>query len=137
VILLDFGAAREFPDSVAQSYSQLLRAGVAGDEPAIAAAARKVGLMDSRTEAHHETVLMAMFDMAMEPLRSPGPFDFGATDLAHRLREAGMALGASGDFWTLPPMDTLYLQRKVAGMYLLATRLGARVDIRRLIDPYL
>jgi hypothetical protein len=33
-------------------------------------------------------------------------------------------------------MDTLYLQRKVGGMYLLCSRLRARVDVRALLEGY-
>jgi hypothetical protein len=81
--------------------------------------------------------MLRMMDMAMEPLRAPGVFDFGATDLAQALRVEGMALGEDRTFATIPPMDVLYLQRKVAGMYLLATRLRARVAVSDLVAPHL
>jgi predicted unusual protein kinase regulating ubiquinone biosynthesis (AarF/ABC1/UbiB family) len=137
VILLDFGAAREFPTDVVAAFGRLLCAGVAGDRVATAAAAREVGVIDARTTSAQEAILMEMIEMVMVPLRAPGRFDFGASDLAARLRAKGMALGEGRDFWTIPPMDTLYLQRKVAGMFLLATRLGARVPVSDLIRPYL
>ena len=35
------------------------------------------------------------------------------------------------------PMDVLFVQRKLGGLVLLATKLGARVDLRSLLDPYL
>jgi hypothetical protein len=31
----------------------------------------------------------------------------------------------------------MFLHRKLAGMYLLVARLGARIDVRRLIQPVL
>jgi hypothetical protein len=34
-------------------------------------------------------------------------------------------------------MDMMFLQRKVGGMFLLASRLKARVHIRALLEPYL
>ena len=37
----------------------------------------------------------------------------------------------------IPPIDALFLQRKMAGLFLLATRLRARVPVRELIEPYL
>ncbi len=33
-------------------------------------------------------------------------------------------------FWHTPPVDALFLHRKIGGLYLLAARLKARVDIR-------
>jgi hypothetical protein len=48
------------------------------------------------------------------------------------MRDAGMQLGTDRDFWHTPPVDALFLHRKIGGLYLLAARLGARVDIRGL-----
>lgn len=47
-----------------------------------------------------------------------------------------MQLGTDRDFWHTPPVDALFLHRKIGGLYLLAARLGARVDIRRLFQPH-
>ena len=77
-----------------------------------------------------------IFVMACEPLRHDGPYDFGRSDLARRMRDAGMQLGTDRDFWHTPPVDALFLHRKIGGLYLLAARLGARVDIRRLFLPH-
>ncbi|QIE41047.1 AarF/ABC1/UbiB kinase family protein [Rhodobacteraceae bacterium SC52] len=137
VVLLDFGATREFPVAVTDAYLRLLKAGVAQDKLAMADAGRDVGFIDARTTDAHEDILLNMFDMVMVPLRKPGNYDFGVSDLAARLRAEGMVLGEGRDFWTIPPMDTLYLQRKIAGMFLLATRLQARVPVSDLVRPYL
>jgi hypothetical protein len=72
--------------------------------------------------------------LSMEPLR--GRFDFGDGALMARMREAGIALGQERDFWHVPPVDTLYLQRKFGGVYLLGSRLRARVDLRGLVEPW-
>jgi hypothetical protein len=80
---------------------------------------------------------MALFDMAMQPLRYDGLFDFGATDIAARLRDGGIEIAASRDSWHIPPMDTLFLQRKIGGIFLLARRLKARVHISAIVEKYL
>jgi hypothetical protein len=36
----------------------------------------------------------------------------------------------------VPPAETLFLHRKIGGMYLLATKLRARVNLRALVEPY-
>ena len=81
--------------------------------------------------------MLVMFELSIEPLRQEAPFDFGASDLVVRLRDAGMALAEYREHFILPPMDTLFLQRKFGGIYLLATRLRARVALRGLIEPHL
>lgn len=76
-------------------------------------------------------------ELASEPLCHPGVYDFGASDLAVRLRDAGLKLSLDRDFWHTPPADALFLHRKLGGLYLLAARLGARVDVGRLAEPWL
>jgi hypothetical protein len=45
--------------------------------------------------------------------------------------KAGMEIGSERELWHIPPAETLFLQRKIGGLYLLAARLGATVDFPR------
>jgi hypothetical protein len=74
-------------------------------------------------------VVMDLFEMACEPLCHVGPYDFGASTLPKRMHDAGMALAMDRDFWHTPPIDALFLHRKLAGIYLLAARLKASLDV--------
>ena len=70
-----------------------------------------------------------------DALRGPEPYDFADRGLRDRLRADGIALAEAGYCPPEPPMDVLYLQRKLGGMSLLATRLGAVLPLRdRLAD---
>ncbi len=48
-----------------------------------------------------------------------------------------MALVFEHGFWRPPPPETLFLQRKLGGTFLLCTRLRARVDARALLEEAL
>jgi len=137
LILLDFGATRSFTPSFGQAYKQLMSATMAGDRDAMAQAGMAIGYFDGNTLSKHQAAVLDMFEMALEPMRLDGAFDFGSTDMAPRLREAGMALGLDRDFWHIPPIDALFLHRKLGGLFLLAARLKARVNVRQLVLPYL
>ncbi len=137
LVLLDFGATRSFMPAFAHRYKELMSATMAGDRDAMAQAGLAIGYFDGDTRTKHQTAVLDMFEMALEPLRFEGAFDFGDSTMASRLREAGMALGADRDFWHIPPIDTLFLHRKLGGLYLLAARLKARVNVRELVLPYL
>ena len=137
LILLDFGATRAFAPSFGQSYRQLMAAAIAGDRPAMQQAAMTIGYFDERTRSKHQTAVLDMMQMALEPLRHAGNFDFGHNDMVQQLRKAGMALGLERDFWHIPPIDTLFLHRKLGGLYLLAARLRARVNVRELVQAIL
>lgn len=137
LILLDFGATRAFAPAFAEAYRQLMVAALAGDRPAMKQAAMAIGYFDGQTLPKHQTAVLDMMQMALEPLGHAGDFDFGQTDMVQRLRQAGMALGMDRDFWHIPPIDTLFLHRKLGGLYLLAARLGGRVDVHGLVQPFL
>lgn len=136
IILLDFGATRVFAPEMAKQYRAVLRAGLAADRQAARAAFIDIGLYDADIPADFEAVMLRLFEMAMAPLRSGEIYDFGNTDLLGALRNAGLAMADDRSYVPLPPIDTLFLQRKIGGMYLLATRLKARVDINSLLQRY-
>ena len=129
VILLDFGATRTYPAALVAQFRAIVRGAIDGDMVAMDSAACAIGYYDAQTAAHHRQAVLAMFMQACEPLRCDGPFDFGQSDLPARIRDAGLALGRERDFWHTPPADALFLHRKLGGIYLLAARLGARVDV--------
>jgi predicted unusual protein kinase regulating ubiquinone biosynthesis (AarF/ABC1/UbiB family) len=137
LVLLDFGAVREFSPAITQNYRMLLRAGIAGDRAAATRAAVDLGLFAAQMPRVRQEEIMALFDLAMQPLRYDGLFDFGATDIAARLRDGGMRLAADRDVWHVPPIDNLFLQRKIGGIFLLASRLKAQVDLGAIVDRYL
>jgi predicted unusual protein kinase regulating ubiquinone biosynthesis (AarF/ABC1/UbiB family) len=137
LILLDFGATRTCTPAFGQAYKKLMSATMTGDREAMTQASLVIGYFDENTLSKHQAALFDMFEMALEPLRFDGAYDFGTTDMAPRLREAGMALGLDRDFWHIPPMATLLLHRKLGGLFLLAARLKAQVNVRQLVLPYL
>lgn len=137
IVLLDFGASRAFAPGLVAQYRDLMRAGLSADRSATRSAMEAIGFLEPDTAPKHREPILDMVDMAMAPLRSDAPVDFATTPLARELREAGMEVAEDRDFWVIPPMDALYLQRKMGGMFLLAARLRAKIAIRPLLEPYL
>lgn len=141
VVLLDFGATRALPAELAEGYRALLAAGLDGAPGAIETAARRLGLIGPELPAAHLAALMRMAEIAFAPMRFPAPVDVAALDLSRRLRGIGAELGtdlfAPGALSHVPPMDTLFVQRKLGGIYLLAHRLRARIDMAPLLARHL
>ncbi len=136
LVLLDFGATREFTESLTEGYRAFMKAGMTSDREAIRRAAMELGFLDEAISQAHQDLLIDIIDTGMESLRVEGPYDFGSTDLALRVREQGIALRTSG-FVHMPPTEALFLHRKFAGIYLLAGRLKAQVDVRALVEKHL
>jgi hypothetical protein len=72
-----------------------------------------------------------------EPIRHPGRYDFRESQLVRWISERGYALRFELEYNRLPPAETIFLHRKLAGMYLLCARLGAKLDLGCLIEPFL
>jgi len=135
--LLDFGATRRYPATVTEAYRGLLEAALREDHAAMSERAQEIGYFKKDIHARQRATVMELFVLATEPARTRGRFDFGASDLAGRIRDAGMALSFEQGYWHTPPADAVFLHRKLGGLYLLAARLRARVDVRIILERYL
>jgi predicted unusual protein kinase regulating ubiquinone biosynthesis (AarF/ABC1/UbiB family) len=136
IVLLDFGAAMPVRPEVAQDFRHLLNAALDSDPAMTRAAMQKIGYFDAATAPRHQALILDMFDTAMAPLRQTDPFDFGEADLVERLRDMGIAMGTERDLTHVPPAETLFLHRKIGGIYLLAAKLRARVALRPMLERY-
>ena len=126
--LLDFGASRPYRPEVVEAYRRLMSGAQRNDHAAMDEAAQTIGYFKANIHASQRQAVLALFHTACEPLRHSGPYDFGNSDLARRIRDAGLQLSTDKDMWHTPPADALFLHRKLGGLYLLAARLRAKVD---------
>lgn len=136
LVLLDFGAARPVDPATAKGYRALLAAGLDGDVDRVRAAAIAVGFIGETMVARHGQLLDRMIAIVLDNLGGDGPFDFSDRAFVGVLREQGMTIAEDREAWHLPPAATLFVQRKVSGTALLAARLKARVDVRRLAEDH-
>ena len=136
IVLLDFGAVQPIAPALAADFRVLLAAALDGTPETIRAAMLRIGYFAETTVPHHQDLIQSLFNMAIEPLRQSAPFDFGQSDLLERLRDRGLALGTERDLAHVPPAATLFLHRKIAGTYLMAAKLCARVALRPMVERY-
>lgn len=136
LVLLDFGATREYPESIVEGYRELMSGAIAADRSRMENAAEAIGFFEDYIKPEQRHAVVDVFRQACEPLCHDGVYDFGATNLAARIKDAGMELSMEKDYWHTPPADAIFLHRKLGGLYLLAARLKARVNVRELFQPY-
>jgi len=137
LVLLDFGATRMYDATLVAEYQRLFRAGVSEDDDQAFDAMIAIGLVGEDTSNKDRDHILRLLNMAFEPLRIGGILDFGTSGLLDRLRRAGLVLADEQVAIHAPPADTLLLQRKVLGCYLLAERLRARVDLDPILKRFL
>jgi len=136
IVLLDFGATRTIEPGLSDRLRALMRAGLDADRDAMRAAALAIGYFSPASDVPHADGVMALIHTVLEPLGSTAPFEFARTTMVERLRDQGLALAQVPDLWHVPPVDTLILHRKFAGLFLLGTRLQAVVDVQGLMRPW-
>ena len=137
IILLDFGAARDVSAEIEMFYRQMLSAGLTGNKQTLRSALEDFGLIDDEMSAAHIASVTSLFDMIIEPMLHNGAFDFGNNTLMRSIRDQGLDLLYDRANWRLPPAELFFIQRKLGGMYHLAARLRARVDIGALLRVHL
>ncbi|KFA98185.1 ABC1 kinase family protein [Vibrio sp. ER1A] len=137
IVLLDFGATRSYGDNISNGYRHAFSAILDADTPRLDAALQQIGFFNQDILPEQKSAIFDLVILACEPLMAFGLYDFGSSNLAQRLSQAGTVLSMEKDYWHTPPADALFLHRKIGGLYLLAARLKARVDVQSLFSPYI
>ena len=135
LVLLDFGACRDYSETVSDGYRLLFRA-LLQQQPALQLQAlQQIGYFSAEIKPEQQQAVMSLVSLAAEPLQQDS-FDFASSDLPSRMRDAGLQLSMKLQYWHTPPVDALFLHRKMAGLFLLAKTLKAKVPIRDLLLPF-
>ncbi|SMC38116.1 AarF/ABC1/UbiB kinase family protein [Novosphingobium sp. B1] len=133
LVLLDFGAARPVPPATTQAYRRLMAAGLSEDKDALRAALIEVGFVSEQQIARHHDPFDRAIDVLIDHLGKPGLFDFADRSFVERVRAEAEKIASDRSSWHIPPIDTLFVQRKVSGTALLAIRMKARLPLRDMV----
>jgi len=137
IVLLDFGACRDVDPDIANAYRRLITAGLNGDRAKISEEAIRAGFMHPLVAQRYGEAVDRMIDIIVSEMARDAPFDFGDRAFVPELRDQGMAIAQDKETWILPPIETLFVQRKVSGTALLGARLKAIANIRRIVEDVL
>jgi predicted unusual protein kinase regulating ubiquinone biosynthesis (AarF/ABC1/UbiB family) len=136
IVLLDFGATRIYTSQMAESYRQLMQGASEHDKTKIRQAILDIGLIRQDLPEKVQQNITDLAYVACEPLYGESPYDFAASDLSSRLQEQGMQLGLEKEYAHTPLANAIFLHRKLGGLFLLAIKLKAKVDMQSLFAPY-
>lgn len=139
LVVLDFGATRDYPQAFRDDYRQLILSSFRRDEQATYEAALRIGLIDPSESEAARAALFALLESVLCIFRDEHqPYDF--TDRRHTdaAAEALKAFYKSLKRGTAPA-QLIFLHRKLAGVHAMGKALGARLDLRvyweRLTSP--
>ncbi|MFM9935049.1 MAG: ABC1 kinase family protein [Novosphingobium sp.] len=133
IVLLDFGAARAVPHETQAAYARMMRAGLAQDRALLRDRISEVGFVSAEQIARHGEALNGVLDVILTHVGRSDIFDFADRSFVAKLRDLGEPVAHDRASWHLPPMDTLFVQRKVSGTALLAVRMKARLPLKAMV----
>ena len=149
LVLLDFGAIRQFDSNLLTIARGLLRAGYHHNHQAMTLAMTGYDFFDSMSDKVRSDIA-SLFLLATEPFSDPGKNDDIPTDcldeqnryiwanskLHSRLSTKATRAMQSFEF-NLPPKEFMFISRKFIGAYTFLTVLDAHTNPSTLVKPYL
>ncbi|XP_051718276.1 atypical kinase COQ8B, mitochondrial [Ctenopharyngodon idella] len=135
IFLLDFGACRDYPESFTDDYIEVVHAASIGDRATVLQKSKDLKFLTgfeakAFEEAHVEAVMILG-----EAFASPEAFDFGAQSTTQRIQSLIPVMLRHR--LTPPPEESYSLHRKMAGSFLICSKLKARMPCQNMfLDVY-
>ncbi|XP_030854219.1 atypical kinase COQ8B, mitochondrial [Strongylocentrotus purpuratus] len=132
ITLLDFGASRYYDKSFVDTYIKVIHGAASGDREEVLVNLQKLQFLTGYESKAMENAHVDAVMILGEPFRSSKPFDFSTQDTTQRIH--GLVPVMLHGRLTPPPEESYSLHRKMAGSFLLCTKLGAKISCKDLFD---
>lgn len=149
LVLLDFGAVREYGAEFMKYYRRMVKASLLRDEKALEKAALDLKFIGGSDAPELKELFKKFCLMTVEPFLDPtdlhlpkdlmdsnGNYDWKKSDLPKRLTEILMKI-IKGFPLRTPPRELVFLDRKTGGVFIFLSVLGAKIRARELILKHL
>lgn len=146
IVLLDFGAVRDFSDDLITLARGLTRGAFFKNRDLMREAMAGFGFFDNMPDSSREGLIDLMFlaiepfsdlsDAPAETVTDDGKYIWAKSRLHIRAATHAAKSAASKNF-TVPPKELMFLTRKLMGAYTFMTVIDAQVYARDLLKPYM
>jgi predicted unusual protein kinase regulating ubiquinone biosynthesis (AarF/ABC1/UbiB family) len=149
IILLDFGATREYPEDFMIPYRRMVKGSLYNDQQLLRSAALQLKFISAGDKPR----LLELFENfcleTVEPfityddprntlgqIDADGNYDWKKTDLPQRLSKKVFQIAREFSLRT-PPREIIFLDRKTGGVFIFLSILKAKIRGRDLLLPYM
>ena len=142
IVLLDFGATREFERGFISAYGELVAGSSLQDRPRALKGAIDIGLMQAQFPDQVKNDFLDMCELITEPFnaaddpRTPtelrnasGEYRWGASKLPMRTANIA-ARNALSRYFRVPPREIVFLHRRLGGVFIMLATLDVEFNAR-------
>lgn len=146
LVLFDFGAMREVPDHFLENYKKLIKAGLDRSEDLVIEAGLNLKLLEPEDPKELVQKYIDLCFLITEPFSDPGwstvpqglmdedgRYNWGESDLPKRVAMKGSELAFKFKLRS-PPKESVFLDRKLGGVFIFLKVLGCRLEARSQIS---
>lgn len=151
IVLLDFGAVREFSEKTIGPGRTLVKAAFLHDEELLFQALEQLKMITPDMPLNAKRSLSKLCFLAIEPFADPtrfppppelltphGEYRWADSNLPGRLSvQAGMSAAGSSSHFSIPPRELMFLVRKIMGAYTFMSVLKAELNGYEILRHYI
>jgi predicted unusual protein kinase regulating ubiquinone biosynthesis (AarF/ABC1/UbiB family) len=137
VILYDFGCVKQLKPKIVEAYRRTLKAAIGENYKALDQCLIDLGARVEGKPAVDEAYYAMWRDIFIQPFASPlEKYNFGEADIHKQVAaKASTVL----QYWESfkPPVESIFIDRMIAGHYWMLKRLGVQAAFRQALEAYL
>lgn len=136
IILYDFGCVKKLKPEIVEAYRKALVAALQEDYEALDRHLIDLGARVESKPAIDEAYYAMWRDILIRPFDSPHPYDFAESEIHKDVAAKTSTVFKYLDYFQ-PPVESIFIDRMIAGHYWMLKRLGVQAAFRSELEKYL
>lgn len=136
LILFDFGAVREIDSDFIEKYKKMLKGIFYHDRVAFEKAASSLGVLEEKDPQELKDLFFELCSIIMTPFYEKQPFSWKNNDLPQQASKLTWEIFRRFPLRS-PPREIVFLDRKMAGIFILMRELEPQFNAREVLESFL
>lgn len=129
MVLIDFGAVKEYDHSFVAGYKKVLMYSYMNDRENLLKVSYELQFIDSRESQEVKDIYVKMMDHLVNPFRQEESFDFNDKVFFNTSRDLSWEMSLKCKY-SPPPRNLLFLHRKLAGVFTFIKKLQVKIRLK-------